>query len=90
LQDLNQQLLHLRIRGMPNRRPEPGEFQTFLQRDDAPLIQGITTDLAAELEANSTASADHGDIDRAMLEQAMLELQRIVLEEAETQEASCD
>jgi DNA repair exonuclease SbcCD nuclease subunit len=89
LQDLEQQLLHLRIRGMPHRRPEPGEFQTFMQRDDAPLIQGITQDLASELEANSTSSADHEDLDRAMLEQAMLELQRIVLEEAEAQEASC-
>jgi hypothetical protein len=74
---------------MPHRRPEPGEFQTFMQRDDAPLIQGITQDLASELEANSTSSADHEDLDRAMLEQAMLELQRIVLEEAEAQEASC-
>ena len=89
LQDLEQQLLHLRIRGMPHRRPEPGEFQTFLQRDDAPLIQGITQDLASELEAKSGSSADHEDLDRSMLEQAMLELQRIVLEEAEAQEASC-
>ncbi len=87
LQDLDQQLLHLRIRGMPNRKPEPGEFQTFLQRDDAPLIKGITKELASELEDNSTSSAEHNDLDRAMLEQAMLELQRIVLEEAEDQEA---
>ncbi len=85
LQDLDQQLLHLRIRGMPQRRPEPGEFQTFLERDDAPLIQGITQDLATELEANNTASAEHNELDRGMLEQAMLELQRLVLEEAEDQ-----
>jgi hypothetical protein len=91
LQDLDQQLLHLRIRGMPKRRPEPGEFQRFLQRDDAPLIRGITTELAVELDNNSGTApgAEHNATDRAMLEQALLELQRIVLEEAEDQEASC-
>lgn len=91
LQDLDQQLLHLRIRGMPKRRPEPGEFQRFLQRDDAPLIRGITTELAAELDDNSATApgAEHNATDRAMLEQALLELQRIVLEEADDQEASC-
>ena len=89
LQDLDQQLLHLRIRGLPRRRPEPGEFQTFLQRDDAPLIKGISKDLATELDDNSAQGPEHNDIDRAMLEEAMLELRRIVLEEAEDQEASC-
>ena len=89
LQDLDQQLLHLRIRGLPRRRPEPGEFQTFLQRDDAPLIKGISKDLATELDHNSAQGPEHNNIDRAMLEEAMLELRRIVLEEAEDQEASC-
>ena len=89
LQDLDQQLLHLRIRGMPHRRPEPGEFQTFLQRDDAPLIKGISKDLATELDDNTAPGSEHNDIDRAMLEQAMLELHRIVLEDVEDQEASC-
>ena len=89
LQDLDQQLLHLRIRGLPRRRPEPGEFQTFLQRDDAPLIKGISKDLATELDDNSAQGPEHNDIDRAMLEEAMLELRRIVLEEAGDQEASC-
>ena len=89
LQDLDQQLLHLRIRGMPHRRPEPGEFQTFLQRDDAPLITGITNDLASELDDNTAPCAEHNALDRAMLEQALIELHRIVLEEADDQEDSC-
>ena len=89
LHDLEQQLLHLRIRGRPHRRPEPGEFQTFLQRDDAPLIKGITQDLARELDQSIAADTEQNGADRAMLEQAMLELNRIVLEVAEEQEASC-
>ena len=74
---------------MPQRRAEPGEFQTFLQRDDAPLIKGISKDLVAELDDNTAPGTEHNGIDRALLEEAMLELHRIVLEEAEDQEVSC-
>ena len=53
------------------------------------MIKGISKDLATELDDNTTPGPEHNDIDRAMLEQAMLELHRIVLEEAEEQEAAC-
>ncbi len=89
VQVLDQQLLHLRIRGMPQHRPEPGEFEAFLQRDDAPLIQGITRQLADELKHNNGSISDQTNLERSMLEQAMVELHRIVLEEATDQEASC-
>ncbi len=90
LQDLEQQLLHLRIRGMPQRRPESGEFRGFLQRgDDAPLIQCITEQLAVDLEHNVDSMSEEAQPEQAMLELAMLELQRIVIEEATDQEASC-
>ena len=67
LDDLRQQLLHLRLRGELHRLPTALEREQFLDRLESPLVSGIATELQRELEQAMDP----------VTEQALIELQRL-------------
>ena len=67
LEDLQQQLLHLRLRGELHRLPTAHERDQFLDGLESPLVSAIASDLQEELEQAVDPVA----------EQALIELQRL-------------
>ena len=67
LEDLQQQLLHLRLRGELHRLPTAHERDQFLDGLESPLVSAIANDLQEELEQAVDPVA----------EQALIELQRL-------------
>ena len=67
LEDLRQQLLHLRLRGELHRLPTVHERDQFLDRLERPLVSAIARDLQEELEQGIDPVA----------EQALIELHRL-------------
>ena len=67
LEDLQQQLLHLRLRGELHRLPTTHERDQFLDGVESPLVSAIARDLQEEL----------GQAIDPVAEQALIELQRL-------------
>ena len=68
--ELSEQLLHLRLRGELRRHPIDGELDHCLNRSDGPLLSSIAAGLKQELE---------GDGD-PLIEQALIELHQLCVD----------
>ena len=67
LDELSEQLLHLRLRGELRRHPTDGELDQCLNRSDGPLLSSIAAGLKQELEGGADP----------LIEQALIELHQL-------------